>query len=140
MKRLVIAILSLLLTMSVIKPGMAATGLASYYAYPFHGRKMANGKRFDMNKLTAAHKTLPFGTKLRVCYKRCTIVTITDRGPYIGKRVIDLSLAAAKAIGSFEKGVAKVGYEIIHKDNSLPTYNFSFLKDFLEFNYQLYLK
>ena len=90
-------------------PGSAAgTMLSSWYGPGFHGRLTANGERYDMHGLTAAHKTLPFGTKLEVCYKRCTTVRINDRGPFIGARELDLSYAAAKDIGLVNPGVANV--------------------------------
>lgn len=84
-------------------------GLASWYGGKFHGRKTASGERFDEDKLTCAHRTLPFGTELLVMNpatgKACT-VTVNDRGPYHGKRVIDLSKAAARKLGI--KGVGRV--------------------------------
>ena len=90
-------------------PGAASsTMLASWYGPYFHGRTTANGERYDMHGLTAAHKTLPFGTKLRVCYQGCTTVRINDRGPYIGARELDLSYGAAKAVGLLHPGVANV--------------------------------
>ena len=90
-------------------PGSAAgTMLSSWYGPGFHGRLTANGERYDMHGLTAAHKTLPFGTKLEVCYDGCTTVRINDRGPFIGARELDLSYGAAKAIGLVDPGVAKV--------------------------------
>ena len=86
----------------------AANGamLTSYYAHYFHGRTTANGERFNMWANTAAHKTLPFGTRLRVCYQGCVDVRINDRGPYIGYRELDLSYGAASAIGLLGPGVA----------------------------------
>ena len=76
------------------------TGLASWYGGSFQGRLTANGERFDTRDLTAASKTLPFGTRLRVCrVGRCVVVRINDRGPYVGTRVLDLSQAAAQALG-----------------------------------------
>ena len=86
----------------------AGTMLASWYGPYFHGRTTANGETYDMHGITAAHKTLPFGTKLRVCYEGCVDVRINDRGPYIGARELDLSYGAAKAIGLVEPGVATV--------------------------------
>lgn len=77
-------------------------GLASWYGKGFHGRRTASGKRYDMHEFTAAHKSLPFGTLLRVVNSRngeAIIVEITDRGPFIRKRVVDLSYASAKKIG-----------------------------------------
>lgn len=69
---------------------------------------MANGQPFDKEKLTAAHRRLPFGTLLRVCYRACVDVVITDRGPYVTGRDLDLSEKAAEVIGMKGKGVAWV--------------------------------
>ena len=91
-------------------------GSASFYGPGFHGRKTASGEVFNQNALTAAHRTLPFGTKLRVTCTttgRSTIVKVNDRGPYHGNRILDLSVGAAKAIGMVEKGVTNVKYEIL---------------------------
>ena len=85
-----------------------STMLASWYGPGFHGRTTANGEIYDMHGYTAAHKTLPFGTKLRVCYNGCVDVYINDRGPYIGARELDLSAAAAGQIGLIDPGVANV--------------------------------
>jgi rare lipoprotein A len=91
-------------------------GVASYYGKQFHGRKTANGERFDMNKLTAAHRTYPFGTVLQVTNlrnnKRIT-VRVNDRGPYVGGRVIDLSKRAAQELGFINSGVTKVKIEVV---------------------------
>ena len=86
----------------------ATTMLSSWYGPGFHGRLTANGERYDMHAHTAAHKTLPFGTRLEVCYQRCTTIRINDRGPFIGSRELDLSYGAAKAIGLIKPGVANV--------------------------------
>ena len=86
----------------------AESMLASWYGPGFHGNLTANGERYDMHGISAAHKTLPFGTKLRVCYEGCVVVSINDRGPYIGARELDLSYGAAKAIGLIDPGVANV--------------------------------
>ena len=91
----------------------ATTMLASWYGPGFHGRLTANGQRYNMHGLTAAHKTLPFGTKLRVCYKECVDVRINDRGPFIGARELDLSYGAAKAVGLINPGVANVSVEYL---------------------------
>jgi rare lipoprotein A len=85
-----------------------STMLASWYGPGFHGRTTANGERYDMHGLTAAHKTLPFGTRLEVCYQGCTTVRINDRGPFIGSRELDLSYGAAQAVGLVHPGVANV--------------------------------
>ena len=83
--------------------------LASWYGPGFHGNLTANGEVYDQYGISAAHKTLPFGTRLRVCYKECVNVRINDRGPYIGARELDLSYGAAKAVGLIDPGVATVG-------------------------------
>ena len=87
--------------------------LASWYGPYFHGRTTANGETYNMYGNTAAHKTLPFGTKLRVCYQGCVDVRINDRGPYIGARELDLSRGAAAKIGLIYPGVASVSVEYI---------------------------
>lgn len=91
-------------------------GLASYYSDSYHGRKTANGERYDKNKLTAAHKTLPFGTKVSVynpANKKSVIVVINDRGPYIKGRIIELSRKAAQEINLIKAGVAKVEVTVL---------------------------
>lgn len=100
----------------LIPTGRVLNGMASWYGPGFHGRRAADGSRFDMNKLTAAHRTLPFGTLVRVINQRTQkscIVKITDRGPFGHGRVIDLSKAAAKEIGLLSSGVAPVKLEIL---------------------------
>lgn len=87
------------------------TGMASYYADKYIGRKTSNGEKFRQNKLTAAHKTLPFGTKVKVTNLsngQSVKVRINDRGPFIQGRIIDLSKKAAKKIDMVNSGVAKV--------------------------------
>jgi rare lipoprotein A len=94
--------------------GKTQVGLASWYGKQFQGRLTASGEPFDMEKMTAAHRTLPFGTKLRVqslVTDKTTEIRINDRGPFVGDRIIDLSHAAAQAIGM--QGVANVRLEII---------------------------
>ena len=95
------------------KPAMGTKfrGIASYYAGDFHGKKTANGETFDMNGLTAAHKTLPFNTWLEVrnlSNGRTVIVRINDRGPFIAGRFLDLSYGAAKELKMLETGVQEV--------------------------------
>lgn len=92
------------------------TGVASYYGRRFHGRLTANGERFNMNAMTAAHKTLPFGTRVRVTNPRngrSVTVRINDRGPFIRGRTIDLSRAAATRIGMISSGHARVKLDIV---------------------------
>jgi len=100
-----------------VKPGMPLEqGLASWYGVPFHGRRTASGETYDMHQLTAAHRTLPFGTLVRVTNLRNgrkTEVRINDRGPFIEDRVIDLSLGAARALDMVARGVVPVRLEVI---------------------------
>ena len=96
--------------------GRTLVGMASWYGGCFHGRRAADGSRFNMNALTAAHKTLPFGTVVKVVNqrnKKSCFVKITDRGPYAAGRIIDLSRGAASAIGMLGSGVARVSVEIV---------------------------
>lgn len=91
-------------------------GIASYYHDKYHGKKAANGSIFSQDSLTCAHKTLPFGTRVNVknlSNNKEIQVIVTDRGPFIEGRVIDLSKAAADSIGMLEKGLQKVQYEIV---------------------------
>ncbi|WP_199798177.1 septal ring lytic transglycosylase RlpA family protein [Aurantiacibacter aquimixticola] len=92
------------------------SGIASYYGRRFHGRRTANGERFDMNAMTAAHKTLPFGTRVRVTNPRSgqsVVVRINDRGPFTPGRTIDLSRAAATEIGLIRRGHGNVELELL---------------------------
>jgi rare lipoprotein A len=91
-------------------------GNASWYGVPFHGRRASNGEVYDMHKLTAAHRTLPFDTVVRVTNLsngKSTVVRITDRGPFVDNRIIDLSMAAAQEIESIGPGVVPVRLEIL---------------------------
>ena len=90
------------------------SGKASYYSYS--GGKTASGSTFKRDSLTAAHRNLPFGTKVRVtdlASSKSVVVRITDRGPWIRGRVLDLSLAAARSLGIAEKGVARIRAEVL---------------------------
>jgi rare lipoprotein A (peptidoglycan hydrolase) len=91
-------------------------GVASYYADEFNGRKTANGEIYDMNDMTAAHRTLPFGTKVKVTdvdTGKSVVVRINDRGPFKDDRVIDLSLGAAKQLGLIAMGTGRVILQIL---------------------------
>jgi len=97
-----------------------ATGEASYYGAQFQGRPTASGERFDNGQLTAAHRTLPFGTKVRVTNLsngRSVVVRVNDRGPYARGRIIDLSRAAARRIDMVRAGVARVRVEPLGANN-----------------------
>jgi rare lipoprotein A len=101
---------------AVVQPGHTETGVASWYGHPYHGRAAANGEIYDMEKMTAAHRTLPFNTWVRVYdldSNKTTEVRIIDRGPFIDGRIIDLSHAAAREIDMIGPGVAKVRIEVI---------------------------
>lgn len=111
-------IIGMLLPMRTKDTGKVLLGGASWYGGFFHGRRAADGSRFDMNSMTAAHKSLPFGTIVKVTNlnnKRTCIVKITDRGPYIHGRIIDLSKGAAQQVGMLSSGTAKVKVEVIGK-------------------------
>jgi rare lipoprotein A len=91
-------------------------GIASYYADQYHGKLTSNGETYNMNDLTAAHRTFPFGTKVRVTNlenKKSVVVRINDRGPFIEGRIIDLSLAAAKELDIIKSGTAQARLEVL---------------------------
>jgi rare lipoprotein A len=95
-------------------------GVASYYAHDFHGKLTSNGETFDMNALTAAHRTFPFGTKVRVTNmenNKTVIVRVNDRGPFKEGRIMDLSMGAAKEIDVIRNGTARVRLEVIEWGN-----------------------
>lgn len=91
-------------------PAYADSMVASYYGSE-SGNRTANGERFSPHGLTAAHRTLPFGTMLRVCYHGCVVVRVNDRGPFVRGRSLDLSAGAARVIGMLGRGVARVQVE-----------------------------
>lgn len=96
--------------------GSVQEGNASWYGIPFHGRRASNGEIYDMHELTAAHRTLPFDTMVRVTNLtngKSTVVRVTDRGPFVDNRIIDLSMAAAGEIDSIGPGVVPVRLEIL---------------------------
>lgn len=110
-------------------------GLASWYGPGFHGKVTASGKAFDQHDHTAAHRTLPLGTRVRVtnlANGQSTEVTIIDRGPFAKSRVIDLSAAAAKDLGMTGKGTARVRIEVIEEAGSIEKIR-SQLDDSLQF-------
>jgi len=98
------------------KPIYTETGLASWYGPPYHNRRASNGEIYNMNALTAAHRTVPLGSICRVTNVKTghsTLVRITDRGPFIKGRVLDLSLAAAKKVDVWKAGLARVKVEVL---------------------------
>jgi len=117
MKKLFLVSL-LVFTCSTYSQETTLKGKVSYYANKFNGRKTASGKRFDNTKFTCAHKTLPFGTFLKIINPingRFVIVEVIDRGPYIKNRIVDLSRSAFLKIEDLEKGVMTVIVEKITK-------------------------
>src|SRR6476469_5357251 len=108
------------------KVGSGETGIASWYGYPYHGRRAANGEIYDMEKLTAAHRTLPFETWVAVHNLdtgKDVTVRITDRGPFVDGRIIDLSHAAARTIEMIGPGVANVQLTIVSRPPEMPAVN-----------------
>lgn len=113
MKKIVVL---LIVIISISAKAQVQTGKASFYADRFEGNPTASGEKYRANKLTAAHKTLPFGTKVRVtnlANNESVVVTINDRGPYAEGRVIDLSKIAAEKLNFFNQGTAEVKLEIV---------------------------
>ena len=96
--------------------GYREDGIASWYGKDFHGKKTANGERYNMYSMTAAHKLLPLGTKVRVTHLRTgrsIVVRVNDRGPFVGNRIIDLSYAGARELGIIGTGTARVRVEAL---------------------------
>jgi rare lipoprotein A len=103
-----------------MSPPMVQTGQASWYGEPHHGRRTANGERYDMYGFTAAHRTLPLGTRLLVTNlrnRRTVEVRVNDRGPVVTGRIIDLSYAAAQELGAVSDGIFPVRIRVV----STPT-------------------
>jgi rare lipoprotein A len=122
--RRILGILVLILFMSAApavkaarKDSRKAIGIASYYGHEHQGRRMANGHRFNEHKLTAASHSVPLGSRVRVTNLRnhkSVVVTVTDRMPKHNKRIIDLSTAAARALGLIQRGTGRVSVEPSH--------------------------
>jgi rare lipoprotein A len=104
------------------KPILVETGLASWYGAPYHNRRGSNGEIYNMNAMTAAHRTLPLGSIIRVTNVKTghsATVRVTDRGPFIKGRTLDLSLAAAKKVDVWQPGTATVRVEVLQAARSL---------------------
>ena len=98
------------------EPGYDAVGFASWYGRRYHGRRTASGEIFDMNSATAAHPTLPFGTRVHVTNLengRSVVLRINDRGPFVRRRIIDVSRRAAQVLGLFQKGTERVRVQLV---------------------------
>jgi rare lipoprotein A len=122
MKRSISLLLFILLCTSAFSQSLPQTGKASYYSDRFQHRKTRSGQRYDKRKLTAAHRTLPLGTFVKVTNlknNKCVVVKINDRGPMVKDRCIDLSRAAAKQIGMLKSGVVPVKVEAFKGINNL---------------------
>ncbi|MBQ6653677.1 MAG: septal ring lytic transglycosylase RlpA family protein [Prevotella sp.] len=112
-------ILFLALFCPMLLSAQTTTGIASYYSKKWTGRKTANGERLHHDSLTCAHKTYPFGTRLKVTHLgngKSVVVRVTDRGPYGRGRIVDLSWGAARDLGMLQQGLAKVTLEVLPKD------------------------
>jgi rare lipoprotein A len=106
------------------EPLFVQTGLASWYGPTFNHRRTSSGEIYDMQQLTAAHRTLPLNTRARVtdlATGKSVVVRITDRGPFVPGRVIDLSLAAAREVGLYQRGTAQVRLEVLESPASLDS-------------------
>jgi rare lipoprotein A len=103
-------------------PLLTETGLASWYGAPYHNRRGSNGEIYNMHAMTAAHRTLPLGSIVRVTNVktgRAALVRITDRGPFVGGRILDVSYAAAKALDIWQPGIASVKLEVMQTPASI---------------------
>jgi rare lipoprotein A len=101
---------------TAVGPGWVQEGIASYYAHKFHGRTTASGETYDMMAMTAAHRTLPFGTRVRVVNKengKAVVVRINDRGPFVEGRVIDVSFRAAEDLDMIQAGLVRCRVEVL---------------------------
>lgn len=109
---------------AAVQVGYSETGLASWYGHPYHGRRASDGEIYDMEKMTGAHRTLPFNTWVRVENlenRRTADVRIIDRGPFVDGRVIDVSRAAARKLGFLGTGTTRVRFEVIRLPEAVST-------------------
>lgn len=116
----------IILLLLFLAPALSAQerGIASYYSDSFQGRKTASGEKYDKNKMTGAHKTLPFGTIVKVTRVddgRSVKIRINDLGPYISGRIVELSGKAGEALGLYEDGLAEVTVEVLGRSDNTPT-------------------
>ena len=122
-RNLLIVILSVIGFTTSFECYAQTSGKASYYSNALHGRRMSNGQPYNKNDFTCAHRTLPFGTQLKVTNTRngnTVIVRVTDRGPFVRGRIIDLSYAAARALGTISSGIGYVRIEVMRKNTEVP--------------------
>lgn len=141
--------LSLFLSIASLAFGQVQTGKASFYADKFEGVQTASGEKYKRKKLTGAHKTLPFGTKVRITNlqnNKTVEIVINDRGPYVDGRIVDVSKAAAEKLGFINQGIAEVRLEVIDPGDgkaSEPDKRIDHVavdeKEFYDFEIQRYL-
>lgn len=108
--------------------GPSENGIASWYGAPYHGQRSASGEIYDQEKLTAAHRDLPFGTRVmvrRLDGRSSVVVRINDRGPFVKSRIIDLSHAAAVQLGMMHGGVVPVTLEVVERPPVAPRHSLS---------------
>lgn len=99
-----------------VRVGWTQSGVASWYGPGFHGRRTASGETYDQEGMTAAHRTLPMGTRIRVTVRttgRATVLVVNDRGPFVEGRVLDVSRAAARRLGFLRRGTARIRLEVL---------------------------
>lgn len=125
LKKLITALLSITLSITTVTATSSAvasvkqfkqSGMASWYGRQFHGRQTANGERFNMHAMTAAHRTLPLNCVIRVTNKtngKSVVLRVNDRGPFSGNRVLDVSYGASKALGFTDNGLTNVKIEVL---------------------------
>jgi len=114
---LALAVLALTLPFGANATVTIQEGLVSWYGEQFHERPTASGELFDVNAMTMAHPTLPFGTKVKVTNLRngrSVVLRVNDRGPFVGQRIADLSQAAASYLGMLRRGIAHARLEVLH--------------------------
>ena len=132
MIKTIISIITIFLFTTSLFSQITEIGLASFYADKYDGRVTASGDIFDQEKMTAAHRTLPFGTKVTVTNienKKVVVVIINDRGPFVNDRVIDLSKGAAKELGFIPDGVTRVRVEVISLGKTKSKKNSTYKKE-----------
>ena len=120
MKPLYLIFFFLIFSFTILAQSITKRGQASYYADKFEGRSTASGEVYRASEMTAAHRTLPFGTQVKVtnlANRKSVIVRINDRGPHIKKRIIDVSKSAAEALGFIDEGITEVTLEILENEN-----------------------
>lgn len=122
---------ALIILLLMATPVFAETGVASWYGKDWHGKKTANGERYDMYSATCAHKKHSFGTKLKVINRagKYTICRVNNRGPFIAGRIVDLSFAGATELGMVKSGTARVTLEVVRQEPYQIDWGYPSLKE-----------